>query len=454
MENDAAYWKGRIANLTPIADGMAVALALCLRDDSLDAEQVLATAREDVQTPIRALPPDGSWPESVNYWGVFLHGLIFYGAVMETATGTDDGVFALPGVRNAGWFPMYFTPRGVPAGYNDGMNAGACPFMHLLAERFDLPAWTHWADAYAGTEADGSNRSSDWYTILWRSTAIPFGDRAVVTEAGDLPAPKRLADAMSLDTMKVYDEVRWAALASSWPHPELYVSFKSGYAAPGFGHTSRDLNAIQVICGGEPLIRRSHDYRTPPSGYSTILIDGEAQQAGNGTILYREQADRFRVIAAEADRSFGPEVTRVRRHVVMVDGRYLVVLDEVAAERPVRITFVAHTPGELEPGYGACAVVGRKTNLGLRFVGPEVQLATVDPPPCVMTQLTRAGLHATTHALTGILLATVVWPKAEEVAVPNCRWRNGLLEVERPDGASDQLVFGDREEAFGFRGLV
>jgi len=451
MENDAAYWKGHAHNLTSVADAMAAALALCLRDESPDADLVLAMAREDIQTPIRALPPDGSWPESVNYWGGFLHGLIFYAAALETATGTDDGVFALPGVRNAGTFPMYFTPRGVPAGYNDGMNAGAWPFLHLVAGRYGQAAWSHWAEAYAGTAADGYNRASDWYTVLWRSAEVDYGGRAEATEVGDLPAPALLASGMSLETLKVYEEIRWAALASSWPAPELYVSFKSGYAMPGFGHMSLDLNAIQVVAGGEPLIRRSHSYGTPAEGYSTVLVDGRPQGQGAGTFLYWDETDRYRTIAAEADRSFGENVHVLRRHLTMVDGRYLVVLDEVEASEPVALTAMVHTAGEVEIGSGRYRIRGKATSLAVVYAAPAVEITTLEPPPSVMEQLTTQAIHARTAPRVRTELVTVIWPEDDDVA---CRWDEGILQVDRPDGRRDCLRFGDRDGTYGLAELV
>lgn len=448
MENDQAYWKGRIANLTPISDSVATVLALCLRDEALDAEAVLRIAREDIGTPMRAFPPDGSWPESVNYWAVFLRGIILHGAAMESAMGSDDGVFSLPGMRDAGYFPIYFTPRGVPAGFNDGMNTGAAPFLHLLARRFDEPIFSLYADAYGGA---GENRRSDWNTIIWRSPGIPYQPEAPRTDVGDRPTPALLSSIMTgLKRLRVYEEIRWAALASEWPNPELYVSFKSGYAASGFGHTSRDLNAIQVVAGGEPLIRRSHDYSTPPEGYSTTLVDGRPQGPGTGTFLYWEEASRHLAIAAEADGSFGEDVGRARRHVVMVDGRYLIVMDEVRSDRPVRVTFMAHTAGKIVNADRGCEIRGVKTRLSLTFAGPDVTLDRVAPPDCVMTQLTDRALHATAEAGREVELLTVIWPDTREAGAPACRWDGERLEVRRPDGAKDELIFGRENSELRF----
>ena len=453
FEYEPHIWKGLIDNGVPVCSGIGAALALMLRDEVLDAEQILVTAHDVVQPAMRAFPPEGSWPESVNYWGVFVSGLVFYGAVLESGMGMDDGVFSMPGMRRAGYFPMYFTPRGVPAGFNDGMVAAAAPLLHLLAKKYDEPLFSFYADAYAGTVSDESNPQSEWYTVMWRSAEFEYVLPAEQTEIGDLPAPPVLAAAMNLNTLQVYEEIRWAALADSWPHPELYVSFKSGYAIHGIGHVSLDLNAIQVVAGGEPLIRRSHNYQPPPQGYSTILIDGEPQQHETGTFIYWRESERFRCIAAEADRSFGSKVEKVRRHLVMVDGCYLVVIDEVIASQPVCVTFMAHTAGELELSEGRSRIKGLQTNLSVSFVSPAVEQSCVDPPICVREQLTQRVLHATTAPASEIELVTVVWPERGEGGQPICEWTDATLTVKRPDSACDCLIFERTPEGLKFMDL-
>jgi hypothetical protein len=296
-----------------------------------------------------------------------------------------------------------------------------------------------------------SNPQSEWYTVMWRSADFEYVQPAEQTAIGDLPAPPALAAAMNLNTLQVYEEIRWAALADSWPHPELYVSFKSGYAIHGIGHVSLDLNAIQVVAGGEPLIRRSHNYQPPPQGYSTVLIDGEPQQYGTGTFTYWRETERFRCIAAEADRSFGSKVEKVRRHLVMVDGRYLVVVDEVAAEQPVQLTFMAHTAGALELGEGGSRIKGRRTNLSVVFVSPVVEQVCVDPPICVRDQLTQRVLHATTAPAPQIELVTVVWPRRGEGGQPICDWADATLTVGHADGARDCLAFERTPDGLKFK---
>jgi len=452
FEREPEIWKGLVDNIVPVSAGVAAALALMFRDEVLDAEAVLALARENIQPAMRAVPPEGSWPESVNYWGVFFSGMVYYGAVLESGLDTDDGMFSLPGMLRAGYFPMYFTPRGVPSGFNDGMTAGACPLLHLLARKYDEPLFSIYADAYAGTVSDESNPRSEWYTLIWRSNDIAYSPPAEPTDIGDLPPPPALAAHLKLENLKVYEEIRWAALADSWPHPELYVSFKSGYAIYGFGHRSLDLNAIQVVAGGEPLIRRSHNYQPPPEGYSTILIDGQAQQPETGTFLYWQETDRLRVIAAEADRSFGRSVSRVRRHLAMVDGRYLVIVDEVSAEQPVRVTFMAHTAGELNLDDSSSLIKGVKTDLSVTFVSPAVDQTCVDRPICVREPLTERVLHATTAPAKQHELVTVVWPvRAEGPA--SYAWDDSKLTVNRPDGERDCLMFERATDGLRFSEL-
>ena len=457
METNPLRLKGEIGNSTSNEDHGAVLVALALRDEVMDAEEVLAAAREDIQTPLRAIPPDGSWPESVNYWGAFFHPIITYAQALETATGTDDGVFSLPGIRNAGYFPIYFTPRGVPAGFGDaGWAAAADPFLHLLARKYDEPLFSLYADAYGGTPIDEYSyyRHSDWYTLLWRSPEYEYLDAVQPTEIGDLPPPPALAAHMKLDTLKVYEEIRWAAVASSWPVPELYVSFKSGYAIRGFGHTCLDLNAIQVVAGGELLITRSHDYGTPGDGYSTLMIDGKTQRPATGTFIYRDETERYKVIAAEADRSFEAPVSKVRRHVIMVDGRYVVILDEVEAEAPVRVTFMAHTPGQLHVDDDRVRIQGVRSSLLLATASPKAALTTPPSPLGYRKRLADQVLHATVPPDRQIELVTVIWPDEKGADAPRCFWESQRLTVHRPDSVVDVLLFRLSGDGLQFQGVA
>ncbi len=162
------------------------------------------------------------------------------------------------------------------------------------------------------------------------------------------------------------------------------------------------------------------------------------------------QSRRYRTIAAQADASFGEGVHLVRRHLVMVDGRYLVVLDEVEASRPVTTTWMAHTAGEVVIDGCQCRILGKRTNLGVTFVAPTVEVTTLAPPPCVMGPQTTSALHATTGAATRTELATVIWPASGDTGMPTCHWDAHGLEIERPDGSRDCLQFGPREGVFGF----
>ena len=134
----------------------------------------------------------------------------------------------------------------------------------------------------------------------------------------------------------------------------------------------------------------------------------------------------------------------------MVDGRYVVVLDEVRADRPVRVTFMAHTAGEIVNADGDCEIRGKKTRLYLAFAGSEVTFDRVTAPDCVMTQLTDRALHATTEAGRNVELLTVIWPETRGSMAPACQWDGERLQVRRPDGVNDELQFGRKNSELRF----
>ncbi len=88
----------------------------------------------------------------------------------------------------------------------------------------------------------------------------------------------------------------------------------------------------------------------------------------------------------------------------------------------MRVTFMAHTAGQPDLFAGRCEIAGVGTALSLTFVSPAVEQACVDPPVCVMQQLTEQALHATTDPDRRIELVTVIWPAKGKAEAPDCEW--------------------------------
>jgi len=137
----------------------------------------------------------------------------------------------------------------------------------------------------------------------------------------------------------------------------------------------------------------------------------------------------------------------------MVDGRYLVVLDEVEAEAPVRVTFMAHTPGRIDLEEGGAKIQGVRTHLRLSLSSPRAVLTTPPSPLGYRRRLADRVLHATAPPARRVALATVVWPEKEDDDAPRCAWERPELTVYRPDGGVDRLSFVTSGDGLRFQGV-
>lgn len=308
--------------------------------------------------------------------------------------------------------------------------------------------------AYADAYHEGSGRCN-YRTVIWRNPDFEYTPEAVRTDIYDAPPPPQLAKLMEgFETLKIYEEIRWAAMASSWPVPQLYLSFKSGYAKPGFGHFNPDLNSIRVVSEGEGLIYSSHGYGTPAIGFSNLLVDGKAQGQSTGTFLDWRENKNLRMVLGEADSAFGESVRRFRRHAVMVDGKYIVVLDEIAAKDAVSVSFQVHTPGDIEKKDNRAILKGIKSSLHLLFVREEKLEMEINNEPSNTgrgigenQRTPKFVLRATASPTKELILPTIIWPtKVGSSELPEASWEDGRLQINRPDGKTDELIFEQHED--------
>ena len=69
--------------------------------------RVIATAVNNLPIPLRSYAPDGAWPEGLNYWNFATIYACFGIETLQTAIGNDMGLGLIPGLSNAGNFPIY-----------------------------------------------------------------------------------------------------------------------------------------------------------------------------------------------------------------------------------------------------------------------------------------------------------------------------------------------------------
>ncbi len=120
---------------------LSAALALAEENPS-EAARFVQRAVDNLPISMKALAPNGNYPEGPGYWSYGMHFNVIAIDLLEGTLGSDFGLASRPGFREAGFYPDIATgPSGQPFNYADG-GAGrrsTHPALWWFAKRFKSP---------------------------------------------------------------------------------------------------------------------------------------------------------------------------------------------------------------------------------------------------------------------------------------------------------------------------
>ena len=120
---------------------LSAALALA-EENPAAAARYVQRAVDDLPISMKALAPNGNYPEGPGYWSYGMHFNVIAIDLLEGTLGSDFGLASMPGFREAGFYPDIATgPSGQPFNYADG-GAGrrsTHPALWWFAKRFKSP---------------------------------------------------------------------------------------------------------------------------------------------------------------------------------------------------------------------------------------------------------------------------------------------------------------------------
>ena len=120
---------------------LSAALALAEENPS-EAARFVQRAVDNLPISMKALAPNGNYPEGPGYWSYGMHFNVIAIDLLEGTLGSDFGLASKPGFREAGFYPDIVTgPSGQPFNYADG-GAGrrsTHPALWWFAKRFKSP---------------------------------------------------------------------------------------------------------------------------------------------------------------------------------------------------------------------------------------------------------------------------------------------------------------------------
>jgi Heparinase II/III-like protein/Domain of unknown function (DUF4962) len=345
-------------NWNPVCNGGAAVLALALAEESELSDAVLTLAVPAMDHYWNHLADDGGWDEGTGYW-TYGHRYAFLAAEALRRSGRAGGVerFLLKGARRTGYFPLVFNPgTRLAAGFGDSNSRVSDPLLYLLGREYKNPDFIWFQDRAAWPAIDIEDWPQEALTLIWR----PVGE-AWLPEARPDFKP-------GWPPIYVFPSIGWGFMAPRQPDPPYFLAMKNGSLAAN--HTHLDLNHVSVGFGDTMLAvelgsrpypadyfgpKRYTYYELTTAGHNTVLIGGQGQVPGTrGKLLGLIKGHGFEAFIGVADGAYERETRRARRHVIFVDRRYWVLLDEIQTPQPEAAELRFHTYGivqKIAPGH-------------------------------------------------------------------------------------------------------
>ncbi len=334
------FWANGKSNWTSVCHAGQLAGALAIAEDQPEmAAPVIRLAPEYLKLPLQSYEPLGAYPEGPGYWG---YGTIFHvlaGAMLESATGSDRGLFppAGSGFSNTVMFELHMTsPNGHWYNYADvelKWYNGVSPLFGFLGQRYGkMPAVAFHLDTLKNeiTQTNNYHKYNNLFALnlLWMAS-------------GD--ALKRKSEPVPLDA-HFPGEADVAVFRSAWGDPDaMYLGFKAGLNGAGHGH--QDLGSFLLDCdnvrwsyelGSDNYSlpgyfgpKRDSYFRLNNLGHSTLTFGSSIQKRAEGRICHFETGAGRSGAIADLSKANPGLAKSWKRGVWMLDRSRVLVQDEV-----------------------------------------------------------------------------------------------------------------------------
>lgn len=417
------FWYRAEHNWNPVCNGGAAVLALALRGDSALADRVLELAVPAMASYWNNLGDDGGWEEGTGYW-TYGHRYAFIAADALRRAGLAEAAEYLgrEGARRTGMFPLVFNPgRTLSASFSDSPGRADDPLFYFLGREYQTPEYVWFQDRKALRSVTSEGWPEEALTLVWRPVDEPWLPEAYTSFLPTIPA------------VASFPSIGWAMLASEQPDPSLFLAFKNG--STGANHSHLDLNHVTVGMGSNMMLvdlgsrpypadyfsssARPNYYEISTAGHNAVLVGGKGQVFGrSGTLQGPFEGDRHTALLGLAGGTYQVSTPRARRHVVFVDRRYYVLLDEVAPAAPASIELRFHSYGTIAawPQRTGWTVTQSSSRLDVVPAAPALVTGGVESPSGWIRAVNLLRL-ATPQAVGSLTLATALIPRSSAAAV-------------------------------------
>ncbi len=388
-----ADWTNATHNWNTVCNsGLAIA-ALAIADESPEpAGQILHNALNSVTKSLTSYAPDGAWPEGLGYWEYATNYAVALLASLETSIGNDYGLSLAKGLAETSWYPIYLSgPSDLKFTFADmGLNDPfkGSPTFFWFAKKYKQPLLAEVQMKYSDVNTSALN-------LIW---------------GNDWLASPSAADKLPLE--KYFRGPEVVTMRSSWGSKEaLFLAFKGGDNTVTHGHL--DLGSFVLDAGGLRWFldlgaekysapnyfgtQRWEYYRARAEGHNTFVmnsgIEADQNPQAKAPVIKVAKHKDGPVGIVDLSKAYEKDVNSAHRGFKLIDGKYVLIQDEILAKKPSKVTWFAHTRHDVvvDPKDPKLAILSSgNAKLMARILSPEnarftvmdaVPLSTSPNPP-------------------------------------------------------------------------
>ena len=421
------YWTGDFQNnhMHNRISGLGHAAIAILGDDpQLDVQKHADLAHYAYQLLRDWMPEDGSTHEGPGYWSYGYHWVTRDERLFEHTTGVTPA--ATGHDRELPYYRLYMLTPGMLNTFGIGDTGGSGPADNLEAvlpsiARFKNERVHDFFKEQMQKNSDGFYQQVAW-GLLWYDPTL-----------GAQPYT-------SLPLAHLWPDLDLLSIRGGWTASDVGVVFKCG--PPGghlmqqkkvagvtdwinVAHSHPDQNSFLIWAYGK-LLAVDDGYPTDPNtkltaSHNTLLIDGQGgPEEGTGwyqPFPYDQTAFLRDVVTSDATACAGGDASRLYlagqrfvRHLAFVEGRYLMIIDDLQGKGASSHTFDwrLHSTGTLAKASGsAFTVTSGAAGLDVRFLAPAATALTSSFFPAAGTAAPGLSVKQTTASATQYLVVIV-----------------------------------------------
>ena len=309
--------------------------------------QLITEALISLESAFNQLAPDGSWYEGVGYWTPTAEGMIWAMETLRNASGSDYGLFNVPGMKYAGYYLFEMSSQTGIFNYNFANYRG-----------YPRPILIYFADRLGD---DSLKQLCIDHYEKYRGESGTYMTADALILSGDIP-DERVDVKLPLDAY--YRGTEAVSMRSSWEKgKEFYAGIHSGFN--GAPNAQLDIGTFVVEAFGERFITDfgPENYDLTPYIFEAYMNRAEGANCYiiNPSTDYFDQLksaycyfDRFEsndisaLAITDTSAAYGDKVKSAVRGMKMTNDRTCVVLqDEIVCTAPSDVYWGMHTPAEV-----------------------------------------------------------------------------------------------------------